>query len=691
MHLSLRIFILQLSFCILHFAFCTSSASAADWPTNRGNSARTGNLDDKPGPKEPIVLWSHKSPEHYIAAPVLGDKGVYVSGLGAFNTGVFYYLGNDPKLTDRILWMKSAPFIKRPLVCPPAISDGLMILGDGMHQTDGAILYCLSAATGRALWQLDVPGKLVHLEGAPAIADGRVYTGGGAAGVLCVGLKTAVLDGKEQPVAALEKMLDERWAALVAKYEVDKRRDDLAMPPNDDQLPRPLAKLIWKKGEGKWHVDAPMAVHGDRVYAASALIDEEKIGVRSLFCLNAADGATVWEAPLRVNPWAGATVVADKGIILVGCSTIRFDRKLLKGARGEIVAIDMANGQFKWRIDVPGGVLSSVAVKGDIAVFTATDGKVRAINIADGQPKWTYEAANPFFAAPAISGGSVYAADLRGVLHAMNLSDGKPQWAIDVTADPMLMAPGSVYGAPIVSDGRVYLATCNIDAEQADAQCIVACVADKSLAASMAGGPTIAVDKAARSIRVPGKIAPRKLITLKEIYPLEVVAAYPSPRGQKAHETVITFDAKPSDIHKALEGLGLKPGTPAREDAPPTGPTVRLLLEFTGADGEPRTVPIDRTIVDRRTGRPLPTLKWYFTGSVMRQPDPNRDLKVYGADLTGTLVAIFPVTDETLFQSNLTMKDSTLLRLETNRNVLPVEGTPVTLIIQADDQGPKQK
>jgi len=87
-------------------------------------------------------------------------------------------------------------------------------------------------------------------------------------------------------------------------------------------------------------------------------------------------------------------------------------------------------------------------------------------------------------------------------------------------------------------------------------------------------------------------------------------------------------------------------------------------------------------MVDRRTGKPLPSLRWYFTGSAFRQPDPNKDYKVYGADLAGTLIAIFPVTDETVFQTNLTMKESTLLRLETNRNVLPDEGTAVRLIIQ---------
>ena len=66
-----------------------------------------------------------------------------------------------------------------------------------------------------------------------------------------------------------------------------------------------------------------------------------------------------------------------------------------------------------------------------------------------------------------------------------------------------------------------------------------------------------------------------------------------------------------------------------------------------------------------------------------RQPDPNKDEKVYGADLTGTLIAIFPVTDQTVLQTNLTMEYEKFLKLETNPAVLPKEGTPVKLVIEA--------
>jgi hypothetical protein len=194
----------------------------------------------------------------------------------------------------------------------------------------------------------------------------------------------------------------------------------------------------------------------------------------------------------------------------------------------------------------------------------------------------------------------------------------------------------------------------------------------------------ITVDKEKKTVIVACKIAQRKLPNLSEIYPIEVIASLPAPKGQKAHETVVTFDVKPSDVHKAVESLGLKAGKPAKgEGAKAEGPEVQLSLELPGPGGVARRVAIERLLVDRKTGKQMPKIKWRFTGSIMKQPDPAKPEMVFAADLSGTLIAIFPVTDETVFQSDLTMKDEPVIKLDTNTKVLPKEGTDVKLIIQA--------
>jgi len=209
--------------------------------------------------------------------------------------------------------------------------------------------------------------------------------------------------------------------------------------------------------------------------------------------------------------------------------------------------------------------------------------------------------------------------------------------------------------------------------------CLPARPADKE----PAGG--IKVDKKKRTITVDAKVAPRKLEYLKgEIYPIEVIACWPHPKGKKAHETIVTFEAKPSAVHKALVDFGLKPGKPVKGEAdhPPEGPEVDLFIEVAGADGKSKRLPIWKTLIDPKNGKPFPkNVKWRFTGSIQSKLDPNKPEMVYGADVTGTLVSIFPVTNRTVFQTNLTMKEEKYLKMETNPKVLPKEGTPVKLVI----------
>lgn len=205
----------------------------------------------------------------------------------------------------------------------------------------------------------------------------------------------------------------------------------------------------------------------------------------------------------------------------------------------------------------------------------------------------------------------------------------------------------------------------------------------------LGAGPVLAadaitIDKEKKSVSIACKIAPRKLPNLPEVYPLEVVGTLAAPKGQKAHETVVVFDVKPSDVHKALEALGLKAGKPAKgEGAKAEGPEVEVFLDIPKDGGTTERVAIEKLMVDRKSGKALPKLKWHFTGSILSQPDPDKPDKVFGADQTGTLIAIFPVTDETVIQSGLTLKEEKLIKLETNTKLLPAEGKDVQLVIVA--------
>ncbi len=454
----------------------SSPSTPGPWATYRGNPQRTGNTDGRPGPDKPAVLWAVKSQDHFVAPPVPVGSGIYVAGLGAFNRPTISLLpiSGEPKP----VWTRSAPYLRLASVSSPAVAGNLLVFGDGMHQDAGGTLHCLTSDTGRPVWQLPMPGDLIHLEGAPTIAGGKVYTGGGAAGAFCVELEKATLDGKEVTAAEVAKLQDAKWKELLARYEEAKKKDpDFAVPPSEDQLLKPAPKPVWAKGAGKWHVDAPVCVAGGKVLVCTSYLDKEKAGERALYCLDAATGGTVWSRPLALNPWGGASVLGDA--VVVSGSTVGYYYAQLKGAKGDLQAFDLATGKPRWRKEVPGGVVGCVALADGLAVCTATDGKVRAYNLTDGDRRWVYDAKTPVFAPPAAAGGVVYVGDLRGVVHAVGLKDGAPKWTLDLGADPAVKSPGMVYGGVTVSGGKLFVATCNLEGPLARKPTCVVCIGGK--------------------------------------------------------------------------------------------------------------------------------------------------------------------------------------------------------------------
>src|SRR5262249_33541188 len=213
----------------------------------------------------------------------------------------FQALALDPAGDKQVRWAKGPPLLRQPIAGAPALVRGpteLLVFGDGFHSDEGASLRCLRAADGFPLWQLPAQGKLVHFEGTPAVADGKLYIGGGNAGVLCVDPNRVTLDGKDQDLAHVRVALEQRWKELLARYEAEKKKDpQFALPPDESMLPRPAPKRLWQQGQGKWHVDAPVAVVGDRVLAASAYLDDDRAGDRALVCLNASRGPLRLHAP----------------------------------------------------------------------------------------------------------------------------------------------------------------------------------------------------------------------------------------------------------------------------------------------------------------------------------------------------------------------------------------------------------
>jgi len=454
-----------------------TAAEPGPWGTSRGNRARTGNTDNLPGPEKPALLWAVKSQDHFVASPVPIKNNVYITGIGAFNRPTIGLFPIDSKNSPQPIWSKSAPYLKLASVSSPAVAGDCIVFGDGMHQDSGGVLHCLHAVSGKPLWQLPLPGDLIHLEGAPVIAEEKVYVGGGAAGVLCVELGKAMLEGKEYDLATIAKMQEGKWMELASAYDAARaKKDDFAIPPDDSQLLRFVPRKLWQKGVNRWHVDAPLNFAGGLVLVPTSYLDQEKVGERALYALNAATGETTWKRELTFNPWGGATIAGDR--VIVPGSSIGYYLKQLRGARGDVTALDLKSGELMWRKEITtGGIVGCVAVADGLAVSTATDGKVRAFRAADGERAWLYDAKAPLFAPPAVAGGVVYAADLSGTVHAVDLKTGAVRWTLSLAKEAG--ARGMVYGGVIVHGGKIIVATCNLEGPDAGKETVIACIGTK--------------------------------------------------------------------------------------------------------------------------------------------------------------------------------------------------------------------
>jgi hypothetical protein len=111
---------------------------------------------------------------------------------------------------------------------------------------------------------------------------------------------------------------------------------------------------------------------------------------------------------------------------------------------------------------------------------------------------------------------------------------------------------------------------------------------------------------------------------------------------------------------------------------------VNVYVEVPDGAGGTKRLTLDKILMDPKTKKAPPKMTFIFTGSVMTAIDPNKPTeKKYGADLTGSLITLFPVTDEVVLQTGWTMKEEKFLKLDVRPGVLPKEGQPVKLVIEA--------
>ncbi|MBI5443173.1 MAG: hypothetical protein HY900_18395 [Deltaproteobacteria bacterium] len=149
-----------------------------------------------------------------------------------------------------------------------------------------------------------------------------------------------------------------------------------------------------------------------------------------------------------------------------------------------------------------------------------------------------------------------------------------------------------------------------------------------------------------------------------------------STRG-KLHESLLVTPAEPLDLQVALLLLGLK-GNPTLQFQ---GDPVEIRVEWT-ADGAPRQERIERLIVNRRLGGPMPATDWIYTGSVVRNG-------IYVPQIDRSIVATYH--DPSAIINNPDPDGGSDKVWFVNTEAAPPRGTPVTVTIRVPAKEAKSK
>lgn len=477
---------------VLAVAFLVATAQAADWPQWGGSSKRNFVSEEKDLP-------ATFSPE---TARIEDGKTVTPP---AENLKWSVALGSQVYVT-------------------PAVAGGRVFAGANGARANkedsrfehvvGGVLFCLDEATGKRLWQLNIPrlrtknrrynGDNLNLGlcSSPTVDGDRVYVVSTRGEVLCLDVQ-GLANGNDGPFT------DEGGYMADSREYPDKpgRFDPKDLPP----APSPFvlqptdADIVWRydfiKDLDVWPQDAMdgcVLVSGDYLYVSTSNgVDASHRNVPSpnapdMIVLDKKTGEllAVMETPLGKSifhgGWSSPTLMHAGGKTLVvwgGGNGVcyAFDAEFTRGEDGkpgklrQVWSFDCNPPQHKMKDgkpipygddEGPSEIIATpvccnervyVAVGQDshhgtgAGSFSCIDATKEGDITESGRVWQDLDVQRSFSSAAVTTDGLVFIADYTGILRCLDAATGATYWKHDLK--------GRVFGSPLIADGKVYIGT----------------------------------------------------------------------------------------------------------------------------------------------------------------------------------------------------------------------------------------
>lgn len=359
--------------CIQGSRFGTPLADdvpSTDWPSAGYDATNTGFRPSGSGPgADASVAWraSLGTPTGY-ASPTVAEGTVYAVGTG--NPGGIRAF--DAATGDQVWHADTREYATGA----PTVANGTVYVGGW-----GQRFYAVDAADGSEVWTAETG----HYVGgsAPTVVDGAVYVGTNGYGPL---VTSGDDEDAFEPCAVIAfdaESGDERW-----RYDGFGRKEQIDGAPavadgrvfvGSDE--RGVTAVDAATGEREWRASvgsvltAP-AVRDGTVYAAVH-------GSQAVVALDAETGEREWTTSVPGSNKKGSPAVTEDAVFVLGTRMVGCfdDCEDAPPSKGFLHALDLDTGEVRWTHETKPGTHSSPAVVGD-RIYFAASGAVECVTTA---------------------------------------------------------------------------------------------------------------------------------------------------------------------------------------------------------------------------------------------------------------------------------------------------------------------